>query len=475
MNVTLTPRRRLLAAMPAAAAVALAWAVPGSAATAQPATPIRHIVVIYLENHSFDNVLGYWCDDHPGRCPDGGMPASVRLSNGAVVTPHVMPDTVPVVNHTVASQLAAMDIVGGVPLMDGWQNIKLGGCAATTSPPYACIGGYAPSQIPNITGLATNFAVSDTTFSMADSPSWGGHLYAAMASLDGFLGNNPVPAPSVAPGPGWGCNSDKVTPWLAPNGKLETVPSCVPDNALHLPHGGAFEPTPAGYLPTIFDRLDTAGLSWRIYGPASPSDGGYDWAICPSLAECLDTSQHTNLVEPTQFFTDAAAGQLPALSVITAGGAGQLTLDSCHNGFSMTACDNYIGQLVSAAEHSPDWSSTAVFITWDDCGCFYDQARPGINPDGTQQGPRVPLIIVSPYAKPGYTDTTATTFAGILAYTEHTFGLAPLGPNDAHAYPFTNAFNYAQAPLKPITMITRPLPASARRIHLSPAVLNDPS
>jgi phospholipase C len=475
VDVTLMPRHRLLAAICAVAVLALAWAVPGAAATAQPATPIRHVVVIDLENHSFDNVLGFWCDAHPGRCPDGGMPASVRLSNGAVVTPYVMPDTVPNINHTVASQLAAMHIVGGVPLMDGWQNIKQGGCGPATSPPYACIGGYAPGQIPNITGLATKFAISDTTFSMADSPSWGGHLYPAMASLDSFTGDNPVPAAGVTSGPGWGCDSDKVTTWLAPGGTLETVPSCIPDNALHLPHGGAFKNTPAAYQPTIFDRLAAAGLSWKIYGPASSSDGGYDWAICPSLAECQYTAQRTNLVEPTQFFTDAAAGELPAFSIVTAGGAGNLTLSSCHNKFSMTACDNYVGRLVSAAEHSPDWSSTAVFITWDDCGCFYDQVPPGVNPDGTRQGPRVPLIIVSPYAKPGYSDTTATTFAGILAYTEGTFRLSPLGPNDMHAYSFTNAFNYAQAPLQPIKMITRPLPASARRIHLTPALLNDPS
>jgi hypothetical protein len=87
----------------------------------------------------------------------------------------------------------------------------------------------------------------------------------------------------------------------------------------------------------------------------------------------------------------------------------------------------------------------------------------------------VPLIIASPYAKPGYTDTGATTFAGILAYTENTFGLAPLNGNDARAYPFTSAFNYAQAPLQPATMVTRPLPPAARHIHLTPAQLNDPS
>ena len=150
-------------------------------------------------------------------------------------------------------------------------------------------------------------------------------------------------------------------------------------------------------------------------------------------------------------------------------------LDSCHNGTSITACDNWVGKLVGAVEHGPDWSSTAVFITWDDCGCFYDQVRPGTNPDGTVQGPRVPLIIVSPYARPGYTDTTTTTFAGILAYAERTFGLAPLGANDAAAYPYSNAFNYAQQPLKPTPLVHRPLPTSAKRIHVTRVLENDPT
>ena len=65
---------------------------------------------------------------------------------------------------------------------------------------------------------------------------------------------------------------------------------------------------------------------------------------------------------------------------------------------------------------------------------------PGTNPDGAAQGPRSPLLIVSPYARPGFTDSTPTTFAGILAYTEHTFGLRGLSKNDASAYDFANAF-----------------------------------
>ena len=110
---------------------------PGVTQARAQATPIRHVVVIYLENHSFDNLLGFWCDNHPGRCPDGGMPALVALSNGAVVAPGTDPDTVPNVNHSVAAQAAAID--GGK--MDGWQ--KAGGCTAATC--YRCVSGVPAS------------------------------------------------------------------------------------------------------------------------------------------------------------------------------------------------------------------------------------------------------------------------------------------------------------------------------------------
>jgi hypothetical protein len=80
------------------------------------------------------------------------------------------------------------------------------------------------------------------------------------------------------------------------------------------------------------------------------------------------------------------------------------------------------------------------------------------------------LVIVSPYARQGFTDTTATTFAGILAYTERTFGLTPLGMNDAQAYPFTDAFNYRQAPLQPARMVSRPWPRDAYHVNVKAAM-----
>ena len=445
-----------------------------SASQAAPGTPIRHVVVLYLENHTFDNVLGYWCNSHPGRCPGGGMPASVTLSNGTAVTPGITPDKVPDVGHTVKEQQAAIN--GG--RMNGWQNVN--GCQASTR--YACISGYRPSQIPNETALAQRFALSDRTFSMYNSPSWGGHLYVAISSQDGFWGDNPRPATgpgAPAPGPGWGCDSNKVTTWTDPQGINHSgIPSCIPDPALGLRNGGAFKPTPVRYVPTIFDRLGAARLSWKIYGNTKPTtwSGGwtdYNWSICPSLADCLYTRQDTNLVPSSRFVTDAQAGRLPAYAVVVPGNG--TDSGSQHNGRSMTAGDNWIGQVARAVMNGPQWGSTVLFITYDDCGCFYDHVRPGVNTDGTSQGPRMPLVIVSPYARPRYTDTTPTTFAGILAFTEHTFGLAPLNANDRSAYDFSHAFNFAQAPLRPVHMVTRPLPPWAKHIHLTPAMLNDPT
>src|SRR5207237_775929 len=113
----------------------------------------------------------------------------------------------------------------------------------------------------------------------------------------------------------------------------------------------------------------------------------YMYAVCPSFAKCLYTKQRRNLVNESQFFTDAAAGTLPAFSVVSPGGPNGTDQ---HPPRSMLRGDNWIATLVNAIQGSPNWSSTAVFITYDDCGCFYDHVPPGRNPDGTQQGPREP-------------------------------------------------------------------------------------
>ena len=247
---------------------------------------------------------------------------------------------------------------------------------------------------------------------------------------------------------------------------MSQQPSCVPK-----PDGsGAFEATPVPHVSTIFDSLDARGDSWKIYGAPPPSTvaggyaEGYGWSICPSFAGCLDGPQVKHLVPTADVLADAANGKLPNYSVLTpswsslfANGHAE---SSQHNKKSMLAGDNWIGTVVSAIQNGPDWASTAIFITYDDCGCFYDHVRPPRNPDGTRQGPRVPMVIVSPYAKAGSTDSTNATFASILAYTEHTFGLPALAANDAAAYDYANSFDYTQTPLSGAPLAYHPLPPS---------------
>ena len=421
--------------------------VPGAAGASAAPSPVTHIVVLYLENHTFDSLFGFWCDENPRRCPQGGMPGTVQLSNGALVKPSVSPDVPPVVAHTVHGQAEAID--GGK--MDGWQ--KLVGCHA---PKYRCISGYEPSQVPNLIALADQFAISDDFFSLADSPSWGGHVYAVTGSTDGFLGDIPKSLKNHKSGPGWGCDSDKVTQWVpATGGKEQMVPSCIPDPSLRRSHGGAFRKTPVAQVPSIMDRMAAAGRSWVSYA-ATAGHQGYVWSVCAPLASCLYTGESSNVRPDSQVIKDAQDGTLPDFSIITPGG--QDVAKSWHNGFSTTAGDNWLGQIASAIMNGPEWHSTVLFVTWDDCGCFYDQVAPPHAPNGRQEGPRLPLLIISPFARHAYTDTVPTSYAGVLAYVERTFGVAPLNINDARAYPFSKAFDYSQAPLAPVHMVTRPVP-----------------
>ena len=147
-----------------ALALGAAMGMAVSAGSAQAATPITHVVIIYQENHSFDNVLGYWCAVNK-RC--NGTRRG-RLPNGSTVPLTQPPDIVPNVVHTNAAQRTAVD--GG--RMDGFARIS--GCAKATG--YACYSEYRPGQIPNLIALAGRFAVSDRTFAMNPVPSFGAHV-----------------------------------------------------------------------------------------------------------------------------------------------------------------------------------------------------------------------------------------------------------------------------------------------------------
>jgi phospholipase C len=450
------------------------------------ASPIRHIVIIDQENHSFDDMLGKFCTEQAAReivraglnqACDGTSTAT--LSNGGTYPLTTEPDFGLNINHSVNAQQTAID--NG--RMDGFDQIN--GCRSNSRPAYACLSqfdalrgscgdGGNQTCIPNAVALARYFAISDRTFEFRQTPSWAGHMILGSATLQNFVGDNPKKtAFGRKAGPGWGCDSGKLEAWLQGNGhNTALAPACVPDasgsmgpmwNGTSYIHGQH-----ASYVPTIFDRLDAAHLPWRIYG-STGDDGfsGYGWTICPTFYECLGSSQINNLVPAESILSDAREGRLPALSFVTPTSA-----TSEHQPASVSAGDSWVGSVVGAVMNSPDWDSTAIFLTWDDCGCFYDHVDPErYNPEW---GVRVPMIIVSPYARAGYTDSQGATFVSMLAFVEHTFGLPPLHPcatvgagdrnctDDANAYDYSNAFNFEQSPLAGIHMVKTALPPGER-------------
>lgn len=433
----------------------LASGSPTVTSTPTFTTPIQHVVYMVMENHSFDNVLGAWCVQ-TGRC-DGAMTGNLYGSSAPYSLTQAKDGVVQVI-HSGTGQTKAID--GGK--MDGFS--LLAGCTASTG--YKCYSQYLPSQtsIQNVTTLASAFAVSDRTFEDNSVASWGMHLESISANLDGFIGGG-TPHPCTKDGytctlgPGWGCDSGRDTEWKAPTGKLSEVPACVPDPSLDpatYPYGGAYRSTPVQYIPTIMDRLGgTTGLTWKMYAGLSTttctksSDNcGYGWAACPSYAECLYGSSNP-MAASTQVITDAQNGVLPNFAVVT-----PTQTDSQHNGDSMATGDGWIGQVINAITSGPEWGSTAVFLTWDDCGCFYDHVAP---PAG--MGIRVPMIIISPYAIAQSTDHNTASFNSVLAFTEYAFGLQPLGSSDQSAYNFLGSFNFLQAPINSINLAsTHPIP-----------------
>jgi len=407
------------------------------------ATPIQSVVIIDQENHSFDNVLGKFCDlatrGWIQRDPCEGATTGV-LPDGTIVPLQRAADLVPKVDHTVEAQQTA--IAGGQ--MNGFGLIP--NCTINVTPPPRCYSQFTTrDQIPNVWDLAKAFALSDHTFELRATPSWAGHMVLASATVDGFQGDNPTPGVGARRAPGWGCDSYKDAQW---GPQKVSVPSCVPDSD----GNGPYRSSPVQYVPTIFKELDDAQRSWTIYGgQGTEGKDGYAWTICPTFFECLNT-QSSHLVPAEQVLLDAQSGALPNFSIVT-----PTTRNSQHNQHFMSVGDSWIGRLIGHIMNGRQWSSTAIFLTWDDCGCFYDHVNPlGLNPDW---GIRVPMIIISPYVRSGYTDSSPATFASLLAFTEHLFGLQPLTQDDASAYDYHDSFNFHQSPLRPIPVTRTKVPA----------------
>jgi phospholipase C len=377
---------------------------------------IKHVVFLIKENRTFDTYFGTF----PGA--DGAT--SGRLSTGKVVKLEHTPDRVPYdLGHSWQDALIAIDS-GSMSKFDLVDNGSTDGYHL----PYTQL---TESDIPNYFAYARNFVLADRMFSSAAGPSFPNHLYTVAAQGGGSLEN---PQRFTY---NWGCDSDDDQSVL-----VETKP------------GSIEAKYPCFDLQTLVDELETAHLSWKYYAPPE-GQYGYMWSALDAVRHIRKSPLWKGkVVLDNEFVDDARNGRLPTVSwLVTGDGSEHPPLSTCRG-------ENWSVRQFNALMSGPDWNSTAVFLTWDDFGGFYDHVAPPVV-DEYGFGPRVPLIIISPYARKGYISHTVYEFSSFLTFVQHDFGLAPLTARDAKANDMTDSFDFNQTPLPAMFLEERRCPMAS--------------
>jgi phospholipase C len=400
------------------------WAQNDS--SSQPAAPatginlIQHVVFIVKENRSFDSYFGTF--------PGANGATSGVASNGQIIPLIHEPDFLPRdIGHDWYSSHLALN--GGQ--MNAFDLIHGDNANGSLTGDYLSYSQFGQSDIPNYFAYASNFVLGDNMYSSLSGPSFPNHLYTVAAQSAGAISN-----PTTGLGPAWGCDSPAnfVTQVLGSNGQITAQYPC-------------FDVT------TLADMLQAAGVSWTYYGPPYGSSG-YVWVALDAINHIRNSSLWTtNFRNQQNFVGDAENGNLPAMSWLITG-------LSEHPPASACAGENWTVQQINAIMNGPNWNSTAIFITWDDFGGFYDHVPPpGLDQYGL--GMRVPLLVISPYALNGVVSHTQYELSSVLKFVEERFGLPPMTTRDASANDITDAFDFTQTPRSPLPLQTRTCPPSA--------------
>jgi phospholipase C len=376
---------------------------------------IQHIVFIVKENRSFDEYFGAF----PGA--DGATTG--LTSTGQIVplgqTPDAMPNDI---CHDWNCLLAMMDY----GRMDHYDLDP----TCTQNGFLLCYTQMNQATIPNYFAYASNFTLADHMFSSIHGTSFPNHLYTIAATSAGIIGQAHLPTNFALHEVG--CSAD-------PTSTAQAIDE----------YGNISNQYPCVDVQTLGDSLNAAGVSWTSYAPAHVIYNAYE-AINHYYNNPTLWNEH--VVQYTDFPADAAAGNLPAVSWLVANN------ESEHPPFSTCDGENWTVQQINAIMSNPTlWNSTAIFLTWDDPGGFYDHVAPPVE-DMFGLGQRVPLIVISPYAKAGYISHTQYEASSVLKFIEERFGLQPLTERDGNANDLMDAFDFTQAPLAPLVLSTRSCP-----------------
>jgi acid phosphatase len=426
---------------------------------------LDHLVVIVLENWSFDSLYG----EMPGA--DGlaaaGAPPQVDATGTAYPT---LPQTETHVPPTLPNAPFALDtyipataetstdltnnfyeeqrqIHGG--LMDQFVLYDAAAKGLT-------MGYYHTADLP-LAAEAAEYTLCDHFFHGVFGGSLQNHIFLVSAGVAQFS-NAPTSIHRAvlddAGAPVADASGKPQDGPLTPDGFV--VGTLFPAAGPHPPATPPEQLVPPQTFPTIGDSLTAKGLDWAWYaegwneilaGPAL-NDAGTDgatlfqynhqpFAYFDGYGEGQPGRAH--LRDESEFMSAAASGTLPAVSFVKPDG-----IDNEHPSYtSVIAGEGHARGLIDAVRSGPAWADTAIIVTYDENGGFWDHVAP---PAGDKWGPgtRVPTLVISPFARKGFVDATVYDTSSILALIEHRFGLAPLGTRDAAAADLSAAFDFTQ-------------------------------
>jgi phospholipase C len=385
--------------------------------------PITHVIIIMQENHSFDNYFGTY--PNANGIPQGTCvpinPSEPDL--GCVVPYEDVHDAGPGGPHGAATAQADIDDGISHAYMDGFVYSEItnacgkrGSCSGTVFPSraplphgaatYAVMGYHTAAEIPNYWAYASHFVLQDAMF-------------------EGIRGWSGV------------SHNDLVSEWSAICTNKKRASTCVTSS-------GSSAPKPSTIYPwaNLFQLMDLNGVSWKYYlGEGTEPDcedgeltcapepqqsklPGY-WNPAPYFAWVQAQGptylqQHNPSVD--QFLLDVANGTLPQVSWIIPS-----EQYSEHPNAGSDAGMDYVTSMVNAVMQSPYWQNTAIFITWDDWGGFYDHVVPPNADYNSTANPvqgfglRVPGLLISAYAQAGYIDNSVLSFDSYATFVENLF------------------------------------------------------
>jgi phospholipase C len=419
---------------------------------AQNINSVNHVVVIYMENHSFDNLYGQFAGangisnatpSNTTQVDANGVPYSVLPAiPGTPTFPTNLSNTIFNIDQYVANDVITQDVLHRYYQeqiqIDGGKMDKF---ALYNSNSAGLSQGYYKTSLLPLLPLAQKYTLCDNFYHSAFGGSFLNHQW-LIASASPTFPNAPSSIVAVVDGLGNVTTDGQVTP----DGFVVNTSYTV--NAPHPASAAVNTLVPNQTNPTIGDRLTDKNVSWVWYS------GGWDNALAGNpdpnfqfhhqpfayYAKYADGTQakKDHLKDETVFMTAAQAGTLPAVSFVK-----PLGTYNEHPGYSDVALgEKHAVDLVNAVLNGPNGKDAVIIITYDENGGFWDHVNPPVIDKKWGPGTRVPAIIISPFAKQGYIDHTQYETVSILSFIEKRWGLTPLADRDKNANPLSNAFTF---------------------------------